>query len=151
MSKQTYNSEAMTQYLLGSLPEGETERLDELSVTDDEFAAALASAEKDWVDAYVQGELAGPELEKFRSHYLASPRRREQVEFAQAFQVFAEKRAVARGAEVMAEKSAQAATKRKASGWFSALRGFAAPRPALRWGAAFAALALLVAGSWLVF
>jgi hypothetical protein len=46
----------MRQYLLGSLPGDEAERLDELSVTDEAFAEALSVAERDLIDAYVQGE-----------------------------------------------------------------------------------------------
>ena len=155
MSKQAYNDQIVTQYLLGSLPEAEAERVDELSFTDDEFAGELKAAEKDLVDAYVQGDLTGAALEQFKSYYLASPLRREKVEFAQAFQVFAEKSVAAQAVEVEAENPAQnpaqAAMKRKASGWFSALGVFTVPRPALQWGTAFAALALLIAGGWLVF
>ena len=91
MTKVTYNNETMTAYLLGSLPEAETEQLDELSFTDDEFAAELMAAEKDLVDAYVHGELRGAKLEQFKTYYLASPVRREKVKFAQAFQEFAAK------------------------------------------------------------
>ncbi len=61
MNQVTYNYEAITQYLLGALPEEEAERLDELSFTSDEFAEALRAAEKDLVDAYLQGELTGTE------------------------------------------------------------------------------------------
>ena len=147
MSKQIENNEAITQYLLGSLPEAETEAFDELSLTDDEFADALRAAEKDLIDAYVQGELAGAELEQFKSYYLASPIRREKVKFAQGFQVFADKEPGAQALGVQAETPA----KRKGAWWFSALGVFTTPRPALQWGAAFAVLALLMAGSWLVF
>lgn len=151
MSKQIYNDQAITQYLLGSLPAAEAEALDELSFTNDEFADALRTAEKDLVDAYVRGELSGAASEQFKSHYLASPLRREKVKFAQAFQVLAEKNAVTQAAEAQTERPARPATKRKVLGWLSALNLFTAPRPALQWGTAFAALALLVAGSWLVF
>jgi hypothetical protein len=154
MSKQAYNDQTVTRYLLGSLPGAEAERLDELSFTDDEFAGALRIAEEDLVDAYVRGELTGASLEQFKSYYLASPLRREKVEFARALQVFAGKSAAARAVEVEAENPAQnpaqAATKRKASGWFSAPGVFTIPRPAWQWGTAFAALALLIAGGWLV-
>jgi anti-sigma factor RsiW len=145
MSKRPYDDQAITRYLLGSLPEAEAERLDELSFTDDEFAESLEAAEKDLVDAYVQGELSGAALEQFKSHYLASPLRRERVKFAQAFHLLAERQAAAQVAEVSAEKPAVA--KRKGPGWFSALSALAAPRPALQWGAALAALALLVLGA----
>jgi hypothetical protein len=151
MSKQTHNDQTVTRYLLGALPDAEAERLDELSFTDDEFAEALKAAEKDLVDAYVQGELSGSTLERFKSHYLASPLRREKVEFAQAFPVWAEKNAAAQVAEAQTENLAGSSTKRKGSGWFSALNILRVPRQALQWGTACAALALLIAGGWLAF
>src|SRR5207248_54871 len=150
MSKRTYNNQTINEYLLGSLPEAESERLDELSFTDDEFAEALRAAEKDLVDAYVQGELGGAALERFKSHYLSTPRRRGKVEFAQALRLLSEKE-TAHAAGVRAEAADDSAAKRKGSGWFSALSVFASARPALRWGAALAAIALLVAGVWLAF
>ena len=71
MNKQAYNDQSIIQYLLGSLPEAEAERFDELSFTDDEFAEELKAAEKELVDAYARGELAGAALEQFKSYYLA--------------------------------------------------------------------------------
>src|ERR1700737_2971919 len=94
MSNSTDQNQVITQYLLGSLPEGESERLDELSVASQEFAESLSASEKDLIDAYVQGELSGSMLAQFESHYLASPIRRGRVEFAEAFQVFAKKQTV---------------------------------------------------------
>jgi hypothetical protein len=143
MSKQLYNDREIIEYLLGSLSEAESERFDELSITDDDFADALKAAEKDLVDGYVQGELTGAELRRFKSYYLTSPLRREKVEFAQAFQVFGERES----ASLRAEGSTNVATKR---GWFAALSASIAPRPALQWGLAAAALVLLFASGWLV-
>lgn len=151
MSKQLYSDQEIIPYLLGSLSEAETERLDSLSITDTEFADVLRAAEKDLVDGYVQGELTGAALEQFKSHYLTSSRGREKVEFAQAFQVLAEKYSTARVPEAGAENPAGSVTKRKVSGRFPAWTVFATPRPAVQWGFAVAALALLIAGSWLVF
>ena len=133
MSKPTYNDQTINEYLLGSLPEAEAERLDELSFTNDEFAETLRAAEKDLVDAYVQGELVGTALERFKSHYLSTPRRRGNVEFAQALRLLSEKGAAAHAAGVSAEAADDSAAKRKGSGWFSALGVFASARPALRW------------------
>ena len=59
-------------YLLG-VPD---ERLDELAVADDNFAARLAAAENDLVEAYVRGELSGESRERFESFYLTSEKRR---------------------------------------------------------------------------
>lgn len=137
-----YNHQTITRYLLGALPEAETECLDELSLTDDEFTDSLKAAEKDLVDAYVQGELTDAALEQFESHYLVSPLRREKVAFAQAFQVFGERES----ASLRAEGSTNVATKR---GWFAALSAVIALRPVLQWGLAAVALALLVVGGWL--
>lgn len=154
MSKQTHDDQTLTRYLLGALPDAEAERLDELSFTDDDFAERLQSAEKDLVDAYVQGELRGATLERFKSHYLASPLRREKVSFAGAFQHVAEKNAGTRkaseaGTETRDESSA--AAKRKGAWRFFSSGFLATPRPALQWGTAFAALALIVAVGWLAF
>lgn len=151
MSKQTHNDQTLTRYLLGALPDAEAERLDELSFTDDEFAEALKAAEKDLVDAYVQGELQGAALERFKSHYLASPLRRGKTEFAQAFQLMAEKNVGAKALEIGTEAHEESGVKRKGSWWFFSSGFFMAPRPAVGWGAAFAALVLIVAVGWLAF
>lgn len=146
MSKQLYTNQTITEYLLGSLGETETERFDELSITSDEFAEALNATEKELVDAYVQGALTGAELERFKFHYLASPMRREKVYFAQAFQVLAERNPLAPG-----EDGAKPSKKRKTSGWFSELSVFTDRHLALQWGFAAMALAFLIAGGWLAF
>ena len=73
-------------YLLGMLPEEETERLDELSVTEDQFAQNLLIAEDDLIDAYVNGELTGSELLQFPKQYLQSLDQVERVRFAKGFQ-----------------------------------------------------------------
>jgi len=151
MSRPAYNDQEITQYLLGSLSEAENERLDELSLTDEEFAEAVGAAEKDLVDAYVQGALTGAQLEQFKSHYLASPLRRERVDFAEAFQVLAEKEIALHGAEAATAKPSKSATKRKSSGWSSVFSFVSTLRPALQWGTALTALAILIGGAWLVF
>jgi hypothetical protein len=86
VSKQDYNDKTLRKYLLGLLPETETERLDELSVTEEEFAQNLRIAEHDLIDAYVNGELTGQDLVAFPKQFLSSPLRVERVRFAQAFQ-----------------------------------------------------------------
>src|ERR1041385_7075840 len=81
--KPVYKDELLIRYLVGSLPEDETERLDELSITDDEFACRLRDVENDLVDAYSRGELSGETLERFESFYFSSARGRRKVQFAQ--------------------------------------------------------------------
>src|SRR5947199_7443535 len=90
------DDQLLTRYLLGALPEEETARLDELSIADDDFCWRLRAAENDLVDAFVAGALSGDTLDRFRSFYLASPRRRERVEFARALLAFTGNAAAAR-------------------------------------------------------
>jgi len=148
MSEQTTNNETLRQYLIGSLPEAEAERLAELSVTDQAVAEALTAAEKDLIDAYVQGELEASEVEQFKSHYLASPLRREKVRFAEAFQIFA---ARSFAAEAVAIETATHDTQPKRAGW-SPIVSFLTPRLTLQWRhwvlGAMTALMLLASG-WL--
>jgi hypothetical protein len=75
----------IVRYLLGLLPAGEAERLDEASIADDDFAARLRISEADLVDSYVRGKLDAETLKRFESHYLSSPRRRRNVKFAASF------------------------------------------------------------------
>jgi hypothetical protein len=72
-------------YLLGTASDEETARFDELSITDDEFAERLRAAENDLVDSYVNGELMGETLERFKAFYLSSENRLEKVKFAESF------------------------------------------------------------------
>lgn len=91
MNKDKYNNQKITDYLLDSLEEEEKEQFDELSFTDESFVEQMNVVEKDLIDDYVNGELLGEQLKQFETYYLASPMRREKVEFAKLFQVFAEK------------------------------------------------------------
>jgi hypothetical protein len=72
-------------YLLGRLPPGEVERVDELSIVDDAVAERLRAVEDDLVDAYVVGALDDSLVVDFESVYLASALRREKVERARRF------------------------------------------------------------------
>lgn len=143
----------LTQYLFRSLPPEETERLDELSVADDDFAARLNTVENELVDAYVRGELPAEESSRFKSAYLSSPRRRERVRFAATLLSFQQRAAnqpqIARLEAGPAEKKGESTgarffgtgvgTSRRAGTWF-----------ARQWGLAGAALLLLVASGYLL-
>lgn len=147
MSNSTNQDQAITQYLLGSLPEVERERLDELSVTSQEFAEVLSASEKDLIDAYVQGELSGTILAQFESHYLASPTRRERVEFAEAFQVFAGTHRFLADSAIRGQADLPGKRKR---GWFSTLSIFGGRFPAPQWGLAVAAVIFIAIGAFLL-
>lgn len=121
MEKEIYNNDRMVRYLLGSLSEEETERVEELSFVDDEFAVQLSAVENDLVDNYVRGRLSGEKLERFDSYYLASPKRRIKVENARILNAYAEN-AVATGKVVFASGAASA--ERSSPSISTLLRGF---------------------------
>ncbi|HEY2615158.1 MAG TPA: hypothetical protein VGI42_05575 [Chthoniobacterales bacterium] len=148
MNKQLHSERQAIQYLLGSLSVAEMEKLDALSFTDSQFAGELTAAEHDLVDAYVHGELTDDTLKQFESHYLASPLRREKVEFARTFQLYANANAP-QASEYFA--AAQSDTRRPAAGLFSLLSIFQNQSPAWRWSFAFAAIVLLAVGGWWTF
>jgi hypothetical protein len=146
VNKEKYNDNVIIQYLLGSLPEEETERVEELSFIDDEFAVRLSALENDLVDAYVRGKLSGEKLERFDSYYLASPKRRKKVKTAQVLRAYA-KNAVATGQVALAPGPSKTNAKSvKPSPHLTGLP-FTFPRLALT---AAAVLVLLGVG-WLVF
>jgi hypothetical protein len=93
----TPDDQQLVEYLLDLLPPEQTQRLDEASIADDAVAARLHIVEQDLVDTYVRGALAGETLERFESHYLASPRRREHVAFARRFVPAVDRAAIAAG------------------------------------------------------
>src|SRR5262247_1167009 len=80
-----YSDEQLDRYLLRLLPEADVERIDELSIADEEMAWRLRVVEDDLVDAYVSGSLTGETLEEFEAVYLSSERRRRKVQFAGNF------------------------------------------------------------------
>ncbi len=136
--KQEFNDQFLIRYLLGSLPEQEAERLDELSISDDAFAWRLSAVENDLVDAYARGELSDDDLAQFKKSYLSSPKRLQKVQFAEALGSFEARSAPSyRPTEETLKGS-------------SARRWFAVPRLALQWGFAASALLMLLAASYLL-
>lgn len=89
-----HDDRQLIHYLLGLLPDEETERIDELTIVDDDIAARLRGVENDLVDAYVRGTMPADDRARFEFVYLASPVRRRKVEFARGFLPLAD-RAVA--------------------------------------------------------
>jgi hypothetical protein len=83
--REPLHDDQLVRHLLGSLSEDEAQRLEEVSIVDDEVAARLRAVEDELVDAYARGSLRGERLERFETFYLASPLRREKVAFAKQF------------------------------------------------------------------
>lgn len=74
----------MTRYLLGELPEAEQAALEEKYFTDPQVFDQVLQAENELVDAYARGQLSPTARDRFEQYYLAHPKRRERVKFAEA-------------------------------------------------------------------
>ena len=148
--KHMYTEQIITEYLVGSLRGEEAERLDELSITDDDFSDMLRNIENDLVDSYVNAEMDASTRAKFESHYLVSPLRRKKIEFANAFQNFAATKSVSHATGAVAGKI-ETPEKGIVAKWLSFVSGFAVSRPMLQWGFAAVVLALVGFGGWWVF
>jgi cytoskeletal protein RodZ len=144
VSTDEYNEKTLREYLLGLLPEAETERLDELSVTEEEFVQELRKVEDDLIDAYVNGELTGPELIQFPRQYLSSQLGVERVRFAQAFRDSNQLPDEVEPAKTEAETRVGPMTS-KAS--FFSLGNWST----LKWGLVTASLLILLVASWFIF
>lgn len=134
------NDLLLTQYLLGDLPSSETERLDELSITNDEFALRLSAAENDLVDAYVRGDLPVKTSEQFKSAYLSSEQGREKLRFAETLYSFQAKEKTA-----PATSHTGLAQTEKPKSWAFLDLFHVVPQ----WGLALAAILLLAASGYL--
>ena len=132
----------LTQYLLGNLRGEDCERLDELSIADDEFAERLCAAENDLVDGYVRGRLRGDALGDFESHYLATEGRRQKVAMARTLYLAGAKPVPDTESELLPSRpGASAAVNPRSPMWILRL--------SLGWIAVFALLILLVTTAWL--
>jgi len=81
--KDVFEDQYLVRYLVGALPAEEADRLDHLSVADDDFAWRLREIENDLVDSYVRSEINGETLVRFKAFYMATARRRQKVQFAE--------------------------------------------------------------------
>ena len=145
--EQLHPDEQLVQYLLGTLPENESESLDALSIADDAFALRLSAIENDLVDSYVRGELSGKNLNQFESFYLSSPARREKLAFAKSLSQLE----ISRASAVRTPQNSSALPNTSPVKSFSFASIFSVPNLKMQWGLAAVALALLVATGFFAF
>ena len=151
MPRQPVDEGMIIDYLLGASTEQETERLDEMSLTDDDFAQRLHAVENDLVDAYVRGELQGHAASRFNSHYLASPGRRDKVAFAEKLLGFTDSAWAARAETMDETMPASSAARKTIARESSRFRFFARPRLSMQRGLAAAAVVVFIAAGYLTF
>ncbi|HSE20730.1 MAG TPA: hypothetical protein VLB68_03705 [Pyrinomonadaceae bacterium] len=78
------NDETIIAYLLGELPEDESERIERRYLEDESLFQRLEELEDELVDDYVGGALAPTRNAAFENHFLRTTERFEKVEFARA-------------------------------------------------------------------
>jgi hypothetical protein len=127
----------LVRYLLGKLNDDEEAQVENRAFADPDYLGALEAAEEDLIDAYVRNELPKSDRGAFERRFLTSPSRRSKVEFAGTFlRVSAE-----------LDKGSAAVTPSSRPTFAGLLRSW---HPMLQFTAGLAALACLVAGSWLI-
>src|SRR5712691_10182948 len=80
--RQQSDDEVIVRYLLGRLREPERSSFEERYFADDALHEYLLAIEQELIDAYVHGHLSDEDKTAFEAHFLASPERRESIEFA---------------------------------------------------------------------
>ncbi len=120
VSRRTQQTEDLTRYLLGEMPEEERARMEDDFLGDEGLFQRIADAENDLLDDYVGGRLAARERERFEQHYLRLPGSRERL---QAAKLLARGRAVSAEAERTEAARAPFAEPERAGLWES-LRAF---------------------------
>ena len=137
--KNVFEDQYLVRYLVGALPAEEADRLDQLSIADDDFAWRLREVENDLVDSYVRSELGDETHAGFKAFYMATAARRQKVQFAQGLRQF-------EATNARAERAAKL-SKSRAPLWGLFSRSRIASHAAM----SFAALAMfLIAGYLLV-
>lgn len=85
------DQQTFRQYLLGKLGGEDLTAFEQQLLTDrKDFEDLLAAAEDDLMDEYVGGQLSNEEREAFEKHYLITPGRHEEIEFARSLDSYLE-------------------------------------------------------------
>jgi len=77
-------SEVLRQYLLGSTPDTERDRLERAILADDALYEELLATEEELIDEYVWGRLSESERASFRQYLSSLPNHGQKLEFANA-------------------------------------------------------------------
>ncbi len=127
----------LIRYLLGEMSGEEQEKLEDAYFSDDALYEELEATETALIDAYVRGQISEDIRSRFEERYLASPRQREKVEFAR----------------LLFEKSLRPPSEEQEAirWWQRILLPVSSPRRLLISAVALFALAIVIAGSLLLY
>ena len=74
------HEERLVRFLLGRLPAAEQEELENRALTEDGFLDEVLATADELIHAYLDAGLSAEDRERFESHFLASPMRRQRFE-----------------------------------------------------------------------
>lgn len=137
------NEQNLRRFLLGEMPEDERSDFEAQFIFDNELFENLRVAEDELIESYIRGTLEVSEKSKFENNFLATPKRRERVEFTR--QMFD---------KLKSENAAVAEVKKTASvagnqSFFASIIAFF-KQPSFVIGTAFAILFLIFGGLFLL-
>jgi len=135
--RRTIDEIIMQRYLLGDLPQEERARFENRYLDDEDVFEELLVVENDLIDSYVQGALTVRERQQFEGKYLKSRQGREKVAFARDL------RQVSESTKLAVSSNRTSLLKRM---WTA----FSAQQKTPQLVLAFAAIIVLVCGSWLI-
>src|SRR5258708_5743989 len=87
IESQFQDEQLIARYLLGELSEEEQTQIEERAFVDKEYSLLVQEVERDLMDEYASGELAGANRQAFERRFFASERRRKQIEFAKTLRL----------------------------------------------------------------
>lgn len=126
-------------YLLGELPEEESERFEEECFAGDDWPEQIKLAEDDLIDAYVREELTPEQRQHFELNYLTTEARLKRVAMAAA---------LLRHVDTFGNDEARAPTAVEQTWISSLIASWGSWRWALRAGLAVGVVAVVVGGLW---
>jgi hypothetical protein len=84
MQSSSQHENEIVRYLLGEMEEPELLAIENRLMSDSNFFSEVRAFEDELMDSYLNGELSSPQEKRFREHFLRTPARQQQLQFAQA-------------------------------------------------------------------
>jgi hypothetical protein len=128
-------------YLLGELPEEESERFEGQCFAAEDWPEQISLAEEDLVDAYLRGELSSEQHQHFERNYLITEERRKRVAVAAGLLRYV--------GTLRTRETAAPRLEPPGTNWFGHFLAFSGGRGwAMRAGLAVSVLAVIVGALW---
>jgi hypothetical protein len=89
MREESENDEAIRRLLLGLSDDEERRGVEELFMTDPEYQEKVLMVEDNLIEDYLDGSLSESERERFRTHFLSTPRQQRRVRVVRSLRSFA--------------------------------------------------------------